>query len=252
MASQSYAAAARQAGTSQNEGPSTASASHHKVENASNKPRRTSPSPSHIPQTGAAEEEVYILTLLTGKAHHQRMTELRRKYFPKHLNKLAAHLTLFHALPGSRLDSDIVPVIEDIARNTQPFSITAHHAFRLGRRSIAIDVPYKSGGAEAKQVRDALQEPWKQQGFLSEQDAGRTGRAFPHYTIMNKVDDEVEVQKALEELQRDFRPDRDVISGLGLYRYDRGFWRWVKNYDFAQAEREGGGGEKQASAGQES
>jgi len=88
--------------------------------------QRRAPSPSQQPRTGQDDEEKYILTLLTSHDLHKRMvsylpydarvctvwstyayylwllqTEIRSKYFPKKLNKLAAHLTLFHALPGS-------------------------------------------------------------------------------------------------------------------------------------------------------
>ena len=178
------------------------------------------------------EEETYVLTFLTDKAHHQRMTEIRNKYFPKHLNKLAAHLTLFHALPGSRLKSDIIPVIEQISHSTQPFSITASQVLRLGKHGIAISVLPEDGGDRAKEIRSELQAPWKKQGFLSQQDARRSDEKFPHYTVMNKVDDEVEVQKALEELTRDFKPDRDAVEGLVLYRYDKGRWRWVRKFEF--------------------
>ena len=164
------------------------------------------------------------------------MTQLRNKYFPKHLNKLAAHLTLFHALPGSRLDSDIIPVIEQVVRTTSPFSITASQPFQLSKRGIAIAILPDQGGARAKEVRDQLQAPWKKQGFLSQQDAAKTGRSFPHYTVMNKVDEDAEIQKALHELERDFEPDQDTVIGLALYRYDKGWWRWVTKFDFKRPE----------------
>jgi hypothetical protein len=76
------------------------------------RPKR-SQSPTYIPKTSSPnnEEKVYVLTLLTGKAHHTRMTDVRTKYFPENLNKLDAHLTLFHALPASKLESLVIPVM---------------------------------------------------------------------------------------------------------------------------------------------
>ncbi|KAH9810903.1 2'-5' RNA ligase superfamily [Teratosphaeria destructans] len=71
-------------------------------------PRR-SPSPRQRPWTASEEDEVYVLTLQTNKPHHHRMTQLRDKYFPETINKLEAHLTLFHALPGSKLESSHHP-----------------------------------------------------------------------------------------------------------------------------------------------
>lgn len=199
--------------------------------------RRRPPSPSQIARTGVEDEEAYILTLLTDRAHHKRMTEVRNKYFPRRLNRLAAHLTLFHALPGSKLDSDIIPVIERVAGITEPFTITASEPFRLNKRGIAIDVLTQDGGNRAKELRDQLQKPWYSKGFLSQQDAGKTSRSFPHYTVMNKVDDEVEVQKALGELKAEFKTDRGIVEGFALYRYEKGFWRWVRKFEFRPAEK---------------
>lgn len=137
-------------------------------------------------------------------------TEIRNKYFPKKLNKLAAHLTLFHALPGSmysrlpnrplaqsshhsehqlilpcsssgRLESDIIPHIQSITSTTSPFPISATEIFRLSK-GVAIGVPDSSGGSEAKRIHARLQAPWHRDGWLSPQDAGRAGGKFPHYT----------------------------------------------------------------------
>ena len=196
--------------------------------------RKRSPSPTQVLRTGVEDEDVYVLTFLTGKAHHQRMTKLRKKYFPKRINKLAAHLTLFHALPGSKLDSDIIPAVQSVAGSTEPFSITASEPFRLNKHGIAISVLPQD---RPKQIREELQTPWKDSGFLSQQDAGRSSRSFPHYTVMNKVDDEAEVQNALDELRRDFKPDRDAVVGLALYRYDKGYWKWFRNFDFKSSDR---------------
>lgn len=198
----------------------------------STEPRSRSRSPQQSPRQDAEEEDVYVLTLLTDQTHHERMTEIRDKYFPKKINKLAAHLTLFHALPGSRLEGSLIPTIKDVASRSSRFSITAKQPFRLGKRGIAIAVPQNQGGKQAKEIRNALQAPWKQQGILSQQDAQPTGRMFPHYTVMNKVDDDAEVRKAEEELQNGFVPDQGVVEGLGLYLYDKGWWRRVRRFDF--------------------
>lgn len=55
---------------------------------------------------------------------------------------------------------------------------------------------------------------------------------------MNKTDDEAEIQKALEELNG-FR-DSGSVDGLGLYRYERGFWIRVRAFRFTQAATEDG------------
>lgn len=172
-----------------------------------------------------------MLTILTDKAHHARMTDLRSKYFPKKLNKLAAHLTLFHALPGSVLESKILPFVQEVASQTLPFKVNAAKAFRL-KKGIAISVPSQEGGQEGKEVHAKLQTRWAQDGFLSDQDAGGCRL---HYTIMNKVDDESTLANAFEEVAKTWKGDSGIAEGLALYQYDRGFWRWQRNFPFASS-----------------
>jgi hypothetical protein len=196
-----------------------------------NPPPKINPSPSHLPNTATAgQERVYILTLHTTPSHHARLTALRGKYFPRHLNKLSAHLTLFHALPGSKLHSSIIPTIEDIALHTTPFEIHATKAFRL-KKGIAIAISKEKGGKQGQAVHRELQRRWGAEGFLSEQDAGGCRL---HYTIMNKVDDEDEVEKAFREVVGSFGGDEGVAEGLALWRYDRGFWRAERTFLFAR------------------
>ncbi|KXS98767.1 hypothetical protein AC578_9032 [Pseudocercospora eumusae] len=186
------------------------------------------PSPSHIPQTGSEEEQVYTLTILTDKPLHKRMTELRKKYFPQNINKVAAHLTLFHALPGSKLECHIIPTIQEVTRQTSRFRVEATELFRL-KKGFAVSVSEKSGGRQSKQVHRALQAPWKQEGFLSQQDAGG---CRVHYTLMNKVDDELEIQNAYDEVAGAWEGDSGMAEGLALWKYDRGFWRWYRAFNF--------------------
>lgn len=192
----------------------------------SHRPRRRSPSPAHIPRTDAPENYVYVLTLLTDPTHHQTLTSLRNRYFPSFLNKLEAHITLFHALPGSKLDSAIVPTLSEIASSTPKFPIRAADPFRL-RKGIAIGVPKGKGGDQARDVHARLRKAWME--FLSEQDAGGF-RA--HYTIMNKVDDEVKVQKAYREVESEWVGCDGTVEGLSLFRYDRGYWVLERNFEF--------------------
>ncbi|KAK0888358.1 hypothetical protein LTR02_016383 [Friedmanniomyces endolithicus] len=168
-------------------------------------------------------------TLLTDQQHHDRMTRLRTQYFPKRINKLDAHLTFFHALPGSKLESAVIPVLQDVAQHTAPFRLLATKPFRL-KHGIALSVAKTQGAQQAQGVHRALLEPWLKEGFLSEQDRGRCN---VHYTIMNKVDDELQIAKALEEVRDSFKPDAGTAEGLGLWRYDRGWWRWERRSDFA-------------------
>ncbi|KAF2812506.1 uncharacterized protein BDZ99DRAFT_474662 [Mytilinidion resinicola] len=63
--------------------------------------RQTSPNPAYAPNTTSPEDHVYVLTLLTSPSLSTPLNALRECHFPRHLNRTAAHLTLFHALPHS-------------------------------------------------------------------------------------------------------------------------------------------------------
>lgn len=154
------------------------------------------------------------------------MTKMREKYFPPRLNRLEAHVTLFHALPESQLEQTIKPVLAEVSKSTAPFPISAAKPFRLSK-GIAIGVPKFKGGDDAREVHGRLKESWKD--FLSRQDAG--GLAA-HYTIMNKVDDEAVVQKALSEVEGQWSGCKGTVEGLSLFRYDRGNWVHVQDFHF--------------------
>lgn len=200
-----------------------------KDNSAANPRQKRTTSPSHIPKT-SQQEPVYVLTLLTDAEHQKRMTALRNKYFPSKLNKLGAHLTLFHALPESKLESTIIPTIKRTVAEWKPFGVNAAKPFRM-KKGIAISVPKNQGGDLAQKVHGALLAAWEGEGWLSEQDAGGM-RA--HYTIMNKVDDEEKVAGAMEEVSTDWKGDRGTVVGLGLWRYEKGYWRWVEAFDFGR------------------
>lgn len=188
---------------------------------------KRSTSPSYTPNTSSPEENVYVLTILTDTKHHQTMTKTREKYFPKRLNRLEAHLTLFHALPGTRLEEAIKPTLSEVASSTAPFGLLAAKPFRL-TKGIAIGLPKTRGGDDARQVHGQLKEAWKE--FLSRQDAG--GFAA-HYTIMNKVDDEELVAEAFEEVEDQWRGCQGTAEGLSLFRYDKGNWVHIEDYRFS-------------------
>jgi len=194
---------------------------------------KRAPSPAHIPRTSSPEKEVYVLTFLTDQKHHQTMTELRKRYFPPRLNKLDAHLTMFHALPGSKLEEAVIPTLEQTAGSTEQFHVLAATPFKL-RKGIAIGVPKGAGGDTARSVHAQLKRDW--QPFLSDQDAG--GFAA-HYTIMNKVDDEKEVNRAFDQVEGSFRACGGTIEGVTLWRYDRGHWEWFRDFKFQNGSSQG-------------
>lgn len=179
------------------------------------------------PRISSPEAKVYVLTLHTDKAHHETMTRMRKQYFPPKLNHLEAHITMFHALPGSRLVDAIEPTLRDLCATTAPFDLAAVKPFRLSK-GIAIAVPDNAGGSEAKQLHASLRDAWKP--FLSAQDDSKLAA---HYTIMNKVHEEEEVQRAFEEVRKEWQPCQGRALGMSLFLYKRGKWIHSRDYDFA-------------------
>ena len=188
----------------------------------------TNQNPTNLPKNAPDAEQVYILTLLTSTAHHETMTGLRTKYFPRHLNKLASHITLFHALPATHLEQ-ITHDLTTLASRTSPFTITATTPFRMAR-GVGITVPPAKGGDQARAVFVELQRMWHP--WLSRQDRGASFR--PHYTIMNKVDDQAAVDSAMHEVKTEFPGSEGRVNGLSLFRYDRGWWRGEREFLFRE------------------
>ena len=181
----------------------------------------------HTPNTIDPESSVYILALRTDIDHQKRMTVLREKYFPAKLNKLEAHVALFRALPGSQL-SAIDNDIEEVGQYLKPFPIRTTEAFALGH-GVAMHVH----APEAIEIFNRLKDRWK--GFLSKQDQSFKA----HYTLQNKVENEV-AEKTLQEVRETFRGSEGIVTGLSCFKYEKGFWKYEKDYTFDKSESQVG------------
>jgi 2'-5' RNA ligase len=149
------------------------------------------------------------------------MTSLRENYFPRHLNKLAAHVALFRALPGSQLPR-IIADITSLTQSQRAFELSATNTFRM-KRGVGIYVDDTSGCAKA--IYQELRKRWEP--FLSQQD-----RSFKaHYTVQNKVEETL-AEQTLQELSEQFRGSQGQVLGLSLYRYERGFWKKERDFPF--------------------
>jgi len=139
---------------------------------------------------------------------------LRRAHFPPERNLLAAHLTLFHALPdeeAGRVEADLVAAAAD-----GPWEGTAVGWMLLGRGvALRVDAP----GLQA--VRARLRDGWAE--LLTRQDASGFR---PHVTIQNKVTPDA--ARALESrLAARFAPRPVAFPALRLWRYAGGPWEPV-------------------------
>lgn len=184
----------------------------------------------HKPNTSHEEEHVYVLTLKTTESLAGPLNEWRVKYFPKNLNRTPAHLTLFHALPHSQIET-LENSLSLMSASMAPFLVSTGKAFRM-RKGVGINVA--SGHDTVKGVHEQLRCQWL--AFLSEQDAGGFR---PHWTIMNKINDDKKVENALNMVQNEIsaRTPAGYAIGLELWEYKYGNWEWANDYPFGTPER---------------
>lgn len=159
-----------------------------------------------------------ILTLQLDEPAFAFLNALRKKHFPKKINYLDAHLTLFHHLPNN---TAIPELLEEVAakQNIMPLEVTT--IIKLGR-----GVAYKIESEALRLLQEYLKKQW--QPWLTPQD--RQGFR-PHITVQNKV--AVEAAKALyEELAANFQPFSAQGTGLSLWEYHGGPWQKVKDFNF--------------------
>ncbi len=163
--------------------------------------------------------EPLIVTLLLDPDAQERFDRLRAAHFPADRNHLAAHVTLFHALPGEHVDA----VSADLAAAARrPVFDVAVAGLRLLGRGVA----YTLGAPELTALRAGLAAAWEP--WLTPQDRQRHA---PHVTVQNKV--EPAGARALRDrLAAEFVPDRVGARGLGLWRYLGGPWAPVAEHPF--------------------
>jgi hypothetical protein len=153
-----------------------------------------------------------ILSLQMEEDAFAHFDALRRRHFPKALNHIPAHATLFHALPGDD-EAAITETIDSLARGMEvpEVSVTGLRFTGRGVAFVLDSVALLSfRGQLAASFADRLT-PQDRQGWR------------PHVTVQNKVTPMV--ARALHtELERDFTPFRFTAPGVLLWRYLGGPW----------------------------
>lgn len=162
-----------------------------------------------------------ICTLLLDEESQARFDRLRAAHFPPERSHLAAHVTLFHALPGEHLERLLADVRAAAQRAPFPVEVT-------GVRLLGRGVAYDLHSAELADLRAGLADAWWP--WLGAQD--RSGfRA--HVTVQNKV--EPAVARGLhEQLAQGFAPTAARATGLALWRYLGGPWEPLARETFGE------------------
>ena len=163
-----------------------------------------------------------VLTLQLDPEAQERFDALRRAHFPPERNHLAAHVTLFHALPGEH-EEQVRADVADLARRP-PYPVDVVRVRGLGR-GVAYDLRSTELAAQRAELA-ARWAPW-----LTPQDARPHA---PHVTVQNKVEPAV-ARALLAQLQAGFVPHVVRGTGLALWCYLGGPWEPVATYRFADA-----------------
>ena len=149
-----------------------------------------------------------------------RADALRRAHFPPERNFLAAHVTLFHALPPS-CEEEVRERCAALAHAHPPIPARLEGLMKLGKGTAL-----KLASPAMLALRDELAEHFR--GLLTAQDEHRPRL---HVTIQNKVS--IEEARALQArlaptvVARDF-----AFAGLALHAYRGGPWEFVKRWSF--------------------
>lgn len=144
---------------------------------------------------------------------------LRRAHYPPARNQVAAHLTMFHALPPSA-ENEIRARLANAVRRAPPTSTIA------GLMDLGGGVAFRVVSPDLERVRDELAHDFH--GLLGAQDSGGWR---PHITIQNKVPPKV-ARTLKASLERSFTPRPLAIAGLGLHRYLDGPWERIATCSF--------------------
>ncbi len=153
-----------------------------------------------------------ILTLKLDAASFARLDKLRREHFPAALNRIPAHLTLFHHLPGERLDEIVTELTACAPAARLPLRAT-------GLRKLGRGTAFEIGGAELRSWRGRLADSWAE--VLTAQDR----QPFrPHVTVQNKVEP-IDARALYEVMSDSFQPFDLEGVGVLVWRYLGGPWR---------------------------
>ncbi len=159
-----------------------------------------------------------IVTLGFHPEDQMRFDTLRERHFPPALNHIAAHLTLFHHLPG---DQPVAESLQMAAARQAPFPVSV-----TGLRFLGRGVAYTLDSPNLLRMRTALGQFWND--HLTPQD--RQGWR-PHVTIQNKTAP-AEARALLETMQAAFTPFEVRAEALLLWRYRGGPWDAVARVPF--------------------
>ncbi len=158
-----------------------------------------------------------ILTARPDPGTQARFEALRRAHFPPALNRVPAHISLFHQLPGSEFNA-VVARLRLTAREHPAPQVEA-----VGLRSLGRGVAVTLRSADLVALHADLAEAWEP--LLIPQDRHRFAG---HVTIQNKVTP-AEARATLALLSAGFAPFAFRIVAVDVWRYLDGPWEALQS-----------------------
>ena len=152
------------------------------------------------------------------QAHFDR---LRARYFPSSINYLAAHVTLFHHLPGIHRAAIEARLLELCGLTPPaPFAVTGLRFLGRGTAYV-LEVPVVAA------LRGRLASEWFPWLTAQDRQAWR-----PHVTVQNKVSPDA-ARRTHAELSAAFAGHQGHATGLQLWAYAGGPWHDLACAPFA-------------------
>ena len=161
-----------------------------------------------------------IVTAMLAPAEQVYFDRLRAAYFPPERNRLAAHLTMFHAIP-SVLEPELRHRLAGLAAELPP-----PRAMVSGLMNLGGGVAFRIVSEDLDFIRAELADAFR--GHLTRQD-GYGWR--PHITVQNKVN-AADARALHDRLAAGFEPRPLKLSGLAYDIYDGGPWLAGRRYPF--------------------
>jgi 2'-5' RNA ligase superfamily len=162
-------------------------------------------------------DPTYILTAEMDDASFARLDALRREHFPPERNFLSAHISMFHRLVPAQAAR-----LRDLTLPPSPLAVRFDALLPLG-----FGVAIRVRSDELERLRDDIRAAIG--GEFSSQDR-QPWR--PHVTIQNKVTAEA-ARLLQQQLDQSFAAREGTVTGLLLWEYLGGPWKFVERLAFA-------------------
>ena len=159
-----------------------------------------------------------IVTLALEEGMQRWFETQRQAHFPPALNRIPAHVSLFHSLPG---DANTRYVLSEASATQKPFALQMD-----GVRSMGRGVMYTLQSPELMRLHRELAAKFTP--FLTPQDKQPLR---PHVVVQNKVEP-AEAKVLLAQLQAGFARREAAAVGLDWWEYMGGPWRLLERFAF--------------------